>query len=51
MGLEVPYYILTDEMQSIYDIYKEVMKMSDKDAVSKKYLQDSARFADLFNFC
>ena len=50
MGLEVPYYILTDEMQSIYDIYKEVMKMSDKDAVSKKYLQDNARFADLFNF-
>ena len=24
--------------------------MSDKDAVSKKYLQDNARFADLFNF-
>jgi len=47
---EVPYYILTDEMQSIYDIYKEVMRMSDKDAVSKKYLQDNARFADLFNF-
>ena len=26
------------------------MRMSDKDAVSKKYLQDNARFADLFNF-